>query len=110
RRPPLRAARASYFGIDGLSRRFSLTLRGRGFARNGEHERSAWSVIALYPETTMRSLDYRAADRQSDTQPAALGRVERIEQLVHGLRLDADTGIPHGHAHTIPAFSFGSDQ
>jgi hypothetical protein len=41
------------------------------------------------------SLDYRAADRQPDTHAAALGRVERIEQLVHALTLDPDTGIPH---------------
>src|SRR5258705_8797698 len=83
---------------------------GQGVRQDGEHERGAWSVILLYPETTVMSLDYRAADGQPDTHAAALGRVERIEQLVHGLRLDADTGIPHGHAHTILAVSFGSDQ
>src|SRR3989442_8723214 len=94
----------------GFSSDSPLLLRGEGFARNGKRERGAWSVVLLYPETTVMFLDYRAADRQPDTHAAALGRVERIEQPVHGLRPDADTGIPHGHAHTIPAFSFGSDQ
>ena len=56
------------------------------------------------------SLDDRTADRQPDTHAAALGRVERVEQLVHALTLDADTGVPHRHAHTIPALCFGSDQ
>jgi hypothetical protein len=56
------------------------------------------------------SLDDGAADGEPDTHAAALGCVERIEQLVHALTLDADTRIPHRHAHTIPAFSFGFDQ
>ena len=58
----------------------------------------------------MMSLDYRAADRQSDTHTAALGRVKRIEQLVHVLTVEADAGIPHHHTHAILRFSFGSDQ
>ena len=73
-------------------------------AGNRKRERRAWSIIRLYPETATMSLDDRTADRQPDTHAVALGRVERIEQLVHALTLDADTGIPHRHAHMIPAF------
>src|ERR1700694_2756245 len=66
-------------------------------AGNGKSKRGAGSVIRLYPATATMSLDDRTADRQPDTHAAALGRVERIEQLVHDLTLDADTSIPHRH-------------
>src|SRR5229473_8331299 len=65
--------------------------RGFWIAGNRKHERRAWSIIRLYPETATMSLDDRTADRQPDTHAAALGRVEGIEQLVHALTLDADT-------------------
>src|ERR1700674_211080 len=73
-------------------------------AGNRKRKRRAWSIIRLYPETATMSLDDRTADRQPDAHAVALGRVERIEQLVHALTLDADTSIPHRHAHMIPAF------
>src|SRR6266446_5567345 len=70
-------------------------------AGNGKTKRGAGSIIRLYPETATMSLDDRTADRQPDTHAVALGRVERIEQLVHAPTLDADAGIPHRHAHMI---------
>src|SRR5712691_2038755 len=78
--------------------------RGFWIAGNRKRERRAWSIIRFYPEATTMFFDDRTADRQPDTHAVALGRVERIEQLVHALTRDADTSIPHRHAHMIPAF------
>jgi hypothetical protein len=40
----------------------------------------------------------------------ASGVPHHVCRVPHALTLDPDTGMPHRHAHTIPAFSFGSDQ
>src|SRR6202163_3283259 len=99
-RPPTPVnARAS-----GGPHRVYRVRRAFWMAGNRKRERRTWSIIRLYPETTTMFFDDRTADRQPDTHAVALGRVERIEQLVHALTLDADTSIPHRHAHMIPAF------
>ena len=58
----------------------------------------------------MMSLDDGAADGESDSHAVALRRVERVEQLVHALTVEAHAGIPHGQAHMFAVFPFGSDQ
>ena len=58
----------------------------------------------------MMSFDDGATDGESDTHPVSFSCVEGVKQLVHDLRVDADAGIPHGHAHTIALFSLRSDQ
>src|SRR6267142_4525812 len=99
-RPPTPVnARAS-----GGPHRVCRVRRAFWIAGNRKRERRAWSVIRLHPETAAMSFDDRTADRQPDTHAVALGRVERIEQLVHALALDADTSIAHRHAHMIRAF------
>ena len=81
-----------------------------GNAGDGKRERGARSVIRFAPQTTMMLSTDRAADRQTDAHATALGRVERIKQLVHAVGLDANADIPHRHAHTIAAVTFGPDE
>src|ERR1700682_5957481 len=82
-RPPTPVnARAS-----GGPHRVCRVRRAFWIAGNRKRERRAWSVIRLCPETATLSLADRRPDRKADTHAAALGRVERIEQLVHDLTL-----------------------
>jgi hypothetical protein len=55
-------------------------------------------------------LHNRSADGQSDTHAAALRRIEGIEELVHGLTVNADTAVPHHHTHAVAILSLGPDQ
>src|SRR4029450_3217763 len=77
---------------------------------NGKRKGDAWTVIRLCPKTAVMSLDDRAADGEADTHAVAFCRVEGVEQLAHVLRIDADAGIAHAHAHTIALLVLGSDQ
>src|SRR5688572_15004730 len=56
------------------------------------------------------SFDDGAADGEPDPHAGALRRVERVEQLVYTLLVDAHAGIPYGQAHSILVLAFGSDQ
>src|SRR4026207_127187 len=78
---------------------------------NRKQKGGTWTVIRLCPKTAAMSLDDGAADGEADTHAVAFRRVEGVEQLGHVLRVDADAGIAHAHAHPIavPVF-FGSDQ
>jgi hypothetical protein len=58
----------------------------------------------------MMSLDDGAADGESDAHAVALRRVKSVKQLVHILAVETRASVPHGHAHTIAALPFGSDQ
>ena len=58
----------------------------------------------------MMSLDDGPADREPDTHAAALRCMEGIEELVHGLAVNADTAVPHHDTHAVAMLSLGSDQ
>src|SRR5262245_66012892 len=60
---------------------------------NGKRKGGARPLVPLCPQTTIVPLDDRAADEQSDSHPAALRGVERIEQRVQRLRRGADAGV-----------------
>src|SRR5262245_24903262 len=78
---------------------------------NRKQKGGTWAVIRLCPETAVVSLDDGAADGEADSHAVAFRRVEGLEQLGHVLRVDADPGIAHAHAHTIAVLVFfGSDQ
>src|SRR6476660_7010058 len=77
---------------------------------NRKQKGGTWTVIRLCPKTAVMSLDDGAADGEADTHAVAFRRVEGVEQLGHALRVDADAGIAHAHAHTIVVLLFGSDQ
>src|SRR3977135_1324879 len=81
-----------------------------GPAGNGKREGGNWDIVRLCPETTMMSLDDGAADGESDAHAVALRRVKRVKQLVHTLAVEARASVPHGHAHTIAALPFSSNQ
>src|ERR1700730_16919169 len=74
---------------------------GLGVARNGKGKCRSGTVVRRGPETTMMTLDTRAADGKADSHTAALGRVKRFEQSVRVLRLEAHPGILHAKAHAI---------
>src|SRR6266480_1629002 len=77
---------------------------------NRKQKGGTWTVIRLCPKTAVMSLNDGAADGEADTHAVAFRRVEGVEQLGHALRVDADAGIAHAHAHTIAVLVFGSDQ
>ena len=58
----------------------------------------------------MMSFDDRAADKQPDPHTATLGGVERFENFLEILRINAGPDILHAEAHAIVCFSPGSDQ
>src|SRR5262249_36094227 len=77
---------------------------------NRKQEGRTWTVIRLCPEMAAMSLDDGAADGEADTHAVALRRVEGFEELGHVLRVDADAGIAHAHAHKIAVLLLGFDQ
>ena len=91
----------------------SLQVRVRdalSTAGNRKREGGTWSIVRLCPQTAMMSLDDGAADGESDSHAVALRREKSVEQLVHALTVEAHASIPHGQAHTLAIFPFGSDQ
>src|SRR5262245_30377261 len=54
-------------------------------AWNEKQKGGTGPVVWLSPEAPLMSLDDRAAHEQPDAHATALGRVEGIEQRVHGL-------------------------
>src|ERR1700737_2416084 len=64
-------------------------LRGH---RQGEVERCAGSAIAGGPYPPAVGLDDRAADRQTHPHAVGLGGEESVEQAMHAVFIDADSG------------------
>src|SRR5262245_42605710 len=93
-------------GLAGLA----SCVGGEAPARKRNRERGSWPVIGHCPKTTMVSVDDRSAHGQPDTHPAALRRIEGVEQLVHAVMIEADARIPYRQAHVIGALAFSSDE
>src|SRR5947208_16967499 len=68
---------------------------------NGKSKRGAGPVVRFTPKTTTMLFDNGTADGQADTHSIALGGVEGLKNLVHGVGLEADADILHRQAHTI---------
>src|SRR5260221_12904093 len=76
----------------------------------GNRECGARPIVRFRPEAALMPLHDRSADGQSDTHAAALRAVEGIEELVHALTVNADTAVPHHHAHAVAILSLCSHQ
>src|SRR5215475_8855248 len=68
---------------------------------DGKGKRSPWAVIWLRPTPTLMALDDRPTDGEPDSHPAAFGRVERLEQPPHRLRIEPHPRILSGQPHPI---------
>src|SRR5437773_12158548 len=79
-------------------------------AGNGKSKRGAGPVVRFSPQTTTVLFDDGTADGQSDAHATALSGVEGLEDLVHGMGLEAHADILHRQAHTIAFIAFSSDQ
>src|SRR5215471_13502519 len=62
----------------------------------GKGKRSSWALVWLRPKPTLMTLDDGTTDGQPDSHPAALGRVERLEQPLHRLRIEPHPRILRG--------------
>src|SRR5262249_25715300 len=79
-------------------------------ARDREREGGARPVGRLDPQTAVVPFNLGAADREPDSHAIALRGVKRVEQLVHGLTIEANSGIPDRQAHRVRALALGSNQ
>ena len=79
-------------------------------ARDSKRKRSSGSVIGGCPQTTVMSLNNRAAHMQPDSHPIVFRCIERFEKFVRSFRLETNSSIFHAQAHPIALFPFGSDK
>src|SRR6185503_18133862 len=76
-----------------------------------KHERRARAAgVGLGPQTTVMSLDDRAADEQPDAHTATLRGVEGLEYRVLALHREPDAGIANGQPCPIAVLAVGFDQ
>src|SRR5262249_29387815 len=83
-----------YVGNLGCPNNFTSAVGGRTVClRNRKQKCRAGTVIRLGPELAAMALDDGAAHGEADAHAVALGGVERVEQSLEVLRLDADAGV-----------------
>src|SRR5258707_9336347 len=80
-----------------------------GAAGNTKRKRRSRTVVGCGPYTAMMTLDDGATDGQANPHAVALSRVERIEELVNGLRFQTHPRVLHSQTDAIGFVSFGSD-
>jgi hypothetical protein len=81
----------------------------RIFLRQNELKDSTLRFVRLGPQSSVVSLDDRAADRQAHTQAARLGRVEGLKQPLELRWIQPRTHILHHNQHAARGGS-GADQ
>ena len=74
-------------------------------ARYGKRERRPRTIVGADPKTASVALDDGATHRKANAHTARLGRVERLEKLVHGLKFENHTRVPDAQASAIPTVS-----
>src|SRR3954465_12661167 len=77
-----------------------------GPVRKRKRERGSGPIVWCRPDPATMILDDRSTDRQPDPHAAALGCMERFEQLLGAFVFETYAGILHGEAHMIVIFSF----
>src|SRR5262249_2154680 len=78
-------------------------------ARNAKRKCGPRPFVCRSPQASMMGLDDGAAYGQPDTHAVGLRRVERLEQPIHHLRIDADPRISNTQPYAIGSIGFGPD-
>lgn len=79
-----------------------------GRSRNGEGKRGSTTIVQRRPPAAMMTLDHEATDQPTHSHTAALSWVERFEEILHRLRIEANSGILHIEAPAVLVASFSS--